>query len=303
LTAAAAVPLVACGRDKRRVPPGELVIATGGSGGVYYLYGQGIAEVVQARVPQLRPRVDVTSASADNMRRVAEGRAHIGFTQADTADKEAKGRTDVVALARVYDDYMHLVVPQESPVEKLLDLRGRNVAIGTAGSGTVDTVLRLFDVAGLDPDRDITAHRIGPQESATAMREGRIDAFFYSVGLPAGTVLTLGGWIPIRLVGIGEYAADLRKKYGPWYAEHTVPRSTYSMREPAVTIGVPNYLVVSANMAEATAYALTGALFDGRATLGRKHPAGELLNGRDAINTYPLRLHPGAARWYREHKL
>jgi TRAP transporter TAXI family solute receptor len=237
------------------------------------------------------------------MRRVASGRADMGFTQADTAAKEAGGKTDVVALARLYDDYLHLVVPQESPVQTLAQLRGNTVAIGDIGSGTLDTVLRLFDVAGIDPDRDVVARRIGPQDAAAALRDGKIDAFFYSVGLPAGTVLTLGGWIPIRLVGLAGYAAALRKKHGPWYAEHTVPRSTYSMSEPAVTVGVPNYLVVAATMPEATAYALTGALFTGRATLGDKHPAGDRLNERDAINTAPLQLHPGAQRWYREHKL
>jgi hypothetical protein len=108
--------------------------------------------------------------------------------------------------------------------------------------------------------------------------------------------------VAVRLVPIGQYADDLRAAYGQYYAEHTVPASTYELAAPVSTIGIPNYLVVSADMPEATGYALTRALFVEQGALRSAHPAAARLNAREAIYTFPLAMHPGATRWFREDK-
>jgi TRAP transporter TAXI family solute receptor len=294
-----------CDRDWPRVPAGQLRIATGSRGGVYFQYGTAIGVEVSKRLPQLHPSVLVTAASAENLQMVAEGRAEIGFTQADLAADAHSAGKPVVALARLYDDYLHLVVPASGPVQELEHLSGRRVSIGAQGSGTVFTVNRLLTLAGLNLDRSghpaLTAVRLGLDESALALREGGIDAFFFSGGLPVRAVRELAAAMPIRLVDMGRYAASLHESYGQFYAEHAVPTSAYDL--PGVTtIGVPNYLIVATSMPEATAEGLTRTLFEARAELARAHPAAERLNMREAIHTYPLKLHPGAMRYYRQAK-
>jgi TRAP transporter TAXI family solute receptor len=282
-------------------PSGPLRIATGSQTAVYYLYGGAIATLIRQKLPQVQPTVLVTAASAQNVKMVLEGSAEVGFTQADIAADTPNAPASLMALARLYDDYLHLVVPAASPVKELADLKGRRVSVGALGSGTVFTVNRLLTVARLNSERDIAVSRFGLDDSALALREGRIDAFFFSGGLPVRAIHDLAAAMPIRLVELGQYAATLRHDYGQFYAEHTVPASAYGL--PGVTtIGVPNYLIVAATMPEATAEALTRTLFDARTELARAHPAAERLNMREAIHTYPLKLHPGAMRYYRQAK-
>lgn len=289
-----------CPSGDDRVPAGQLRIATGSSGGVYYSYGKGIAEAVRRRIPELKPTVLETAASVQNLRMVAAGEAEIGFAQADTAAEAVAGGARVVALARVYDDYLHLVVRRDSPVTKLTDLRGKRVSIGARESGTIGTTHRLLERAGI-ADAEIEAHMLGLDASAAALLAGTIDAFFFSGGLPVGRVRELAAQLPLRLVPIGQYAGQLRARYGQYYAEHTVPESTYGL-PPVSTIGIPNYLVVSADLPEQTGYALTRTLFDEQAELEKAHPVAARLNPREAIYTHPLALHPGARRYFREIK-
>lgn len=292
-----------CDREPPRVPSGQLRVATGSKGGVYFTYGTAFGEEVGKRVPQLRPGVLVTAASAANLEMVAAGTAEVGFTQADLAADAHNAGSPVVALARLYDDYLHLVVPASGPVRELDHLKGRRVSVGALGSGTLFTVNRLLTVAGLKLDGpSLTAFRLGLDDSAVALREGRIDAFFFSGGLPVRAVHEIAAAMPIRLVEMGRYAALLRRDYGQFYTEHAVPASAYDLPDGVNTIGVPNYLVVADSMPDATAEALTRTLFDARAQLARAHPAAERLNMREAIHTQPLKLHPGAMRYYRQAK-
>jgi TRAP transporter TAXI family solute receptor len=289
-----------CPADDEAVPPGPLRIATGSPGGVYFSYGRGIAEAVRTRVPNLRPEVLETAASFQNLQMVRTGAAEIGFAQADTAAQAILTGARVKALVRLYDDYLHLVVREEGPIAQLPDLRGKRVSIGAAGSGTAFTVGRLLGVVDLDPDTAIQARQFGLDDSAAALERGDIDAFFFSGGLPTGRVAELARKVNLRLVPIAQYTSDLNK-FGQYYAEHTVPASIYGF-VAVQTIGIPNYLVVSADMPAATAYALTRTLFDEQPALRRAHPVAARLNSREAIFTHPVELHEGAARYFREEK-
>lgn len=301
LIAALCVTLLAgCPSNSDDAPGGPLRIATGSPGGVYFLYGGAIADIVRERFPDFDPSVLRTAASAENLRLVAEGNAEIGFAQADTsADFAEDGK--VVALVRLYDDYLHLVVRTGSGITSLAGLKGKRVSIGASESGTIGTTKRLLSTENIDPARDIQPFELGLDDSATALQNGAIDAFFFSGGLPVGRVAALAERGGIAMVSIGQYAADLRATFGQYYAEHTVPASTYGL--PTVTtLGIPNYLVVSRTMPEQTGYDLTRLLFDEQPTLQRAHPAAARLNSRSAIYTHPLPLHKGAQRYFKEIK-
>ncbi|WP_305784323.1 TAXI family TRAP transporter solute-binding subunit [Symbioplanes lichenis] len=277
--------------ERRRVR-----IATGSPTGVYHAVGTALAGLVRRELPGTETTVLATAASAENVRLVTSGGAEVGFTQADilTGDQPS-------ALARVYDDLLHLVVRADSPVTALGDLRGRRVSVGARGSGTVVTVDRLLAVARMAGTGQIQRRELSLDDSLAALGARDIDAFFFSGGLPVTGVQRLGSDAPIRIIGLAGWAPALRQTYTGVYEVRDVPASVYHV--PAVaTIAVPNLLVVPASLPESTAFDLTRLLLERRDVLAAAHPAAERLDIRSAIATSPVPLHPGAARYYRSVK-
>ncbi|MFD1931579.1 MULTISPECIES: TAXI family TRAP transporter solute-binding subunit [Nonomuraea] len=290
-----------CGRPRGTT---RLVIATGQRGGVYFDYGEGLAAAISAEYPDLRPEVITTGASLDNLRLVAGGRADVAFTLADSAALAVAGEApfaapqEVRALARLYDNYVHLVVRAGSGIVALGDLRGQRVSCGAAGSGTEIIARRLLALARLEPD---TVERLDLARSAAALASGSIDAFFFSGGLPTQTISELAGRRLVRLVDLRDHAEPMRRRHGEFYSPRTIPASAYGL--PACgSIGVPDYLVVRQDMAEDLSYELTGLLFSDRDALERAHPEARRLNVRSAFATDPVPLHKGAIRYYRESR-
>ncbi|WP_240134733.1 TAXI family TRAP transporter solute-binding subunit [Streptomyces sp. MUM 178J] len=299
--------LTACaGSDAPPRPTGEISVATGNRGGVYAAYGAGYAELLDQQLPGATAPVLYTGGSVDNLRRVGAGEARVAFTLADSAADAVAGRAPfsapvpVVALAALYDNYVQLVVPADSPVRSVTDLQGRRVSLGAVGSGTAVIAERILEVAGLSPDGDVDAERLDVRASASALAEGRIDAFFWSGGLPTAAITELRQNTPIRLVDLGNVVGALTRSYGELYTETTVPAVVYGEQSAVTTVSVPNFLVVRPDMPKAEAYWLTRLLFDGQQELIRAHPEARRLDRRTAIATYPLELHPGAEQWYRE---
>jgi uncharacterized protein len=303
---AAALPVIADRGDGDDYPAGLLRVATGPPGGVYHAYGTGLAEAVRRELPRLDPVVSATAASVQNLRLVGTGQAEVGFALADSAADAVLGRGSfsrplpVVALARLYDNYLQLVVRADGPVRTLADLRGRRVDTGAAASGTEVTAARVLAVAGLDATRDLRRSRLGLDDAVAALAAGRIDAFFWSGGLPTAAVAGLARAVPVRLIPLDGTVRALRERFGDFYSETAVPATAYGLADAVGTVGVPNYLMVGAAMPAATAYRLTRLLFDRRPELVAAHPEARRLNLRSAIATYPVPLHPGAERCYRE---
>lgn len=304
---AAAAAIGGCGREPG-YPSATLRIATGGKGGVYFAYGTAIAEVVRRHLPRLDPEVLVTAASVENLLGVAGGDAEVCFTLADSAALAHAGLPpfpaplDIAALARLYDNYLHVVVHPAVDAHTVSGLRGRAVSVGAPGSGTELIAQRVLDLAGVDVDGDIGAVHLGVDDSATALRDGTIDAFFFSGGLPTAAVATLAENMQVRLLDTGSIVAGLRERYGQTYSERTIPASAYGLGEPVATVGVPNYLIVATGMADDLAHDLISVMFGNRETIALAHPEGRRLDRVSAINTYPIPLHNGAQRYYREAK-
>lgn len=293
--------MTGCGRPPRTAP---LVIATGQRGGVYFEYGEGLAAAISAEDPGLRPHVITTGASLDNLRLLAEGRADVSFTLADSAALAVAGQEPftapqpVRALARLYDNHVHLVVRAGSGIVSLADLRGKRVSCGAPGSGTAIITHRLLALARVVP---VTIERLDLARSASALAAGSIDAFFFSGGLPTQTISELAARRLIRLVDLRDHAEPMRRRHGEFYSPRTIPASTYGL--PACgSIGVPDYLVVRQDMVEDLAYELTGLLFSDRDALEHAHPEARRLNVRSAFATHPVPLHQGAIRYYRESR-
>lgn len=287
-----------------------LSIATGGTGGVYYPYGGGIAKVLNDTLPGVRATAEVTAASVDNLKLVRDGKADVAFTLADTLADAVAGRgafngqpVPAASLAVLYSNYTHVVTLASSGIGGLGDLRGHVVSTGSPGSGTEVIALRLLRAAGLEPDRDVTRQALGVSESAGALKDGKVAAFFWSGGLPTAAIQDLAHTpgTTVRLLPTAEWLPTLQREHGGLYFPLAVPAGAYPGVEAAVpVVGVANVLVVHQSMAEPLAYDITRVLFDKQSELAAIHPEARNLSLDRAAGESPAAFHPGATRLYRE---
>jgi uncharacterized protein len=287
-----------------------LSIATGGTGGVYYPYGGGLAKVLNDNLPGVRATAEVTAASVDNLKLIRDGGADIAFVLADTLADAVAGRgafegrpVPARSLAVLYSNYTHLVSLASSGIRTAADLRGKVVSTGSPGSGTEVIAIRVLGAAGLDPDRDVTRQGLGASESAGALADGKIAAFFFSGGLPTAAVQDLAHTpgITIRLIPTADQLPALQRDYGPLYFPLEMPASAYrGTGGPVAVVGVANVLVVNASMPDALAYDITRLLLDKRADLVAIHPEARHLSPETASAPSPAPFHPGAVKLYRE---
>ncbi|MFJ2033974.1 TAXI family TRAP transporter solute-binding subunit [Streptosporangium sp. NPDC087985] len=300
--------LTACSASSDGRTMAHVRVATGGTKGVYYSYGQELAKVLNGRLEGVDASVDPTAGSVENLQRIADSRSTLAFVAADAAADAVEGRgpfsepLPIRAVARVYDDFVHLVVSSASSARDITGLRGLRVSVGSPSSGTELIANRMLSIAGLDWKKDIRRVRLGINESANALRNGDIDAFFWSGGLPTSGVTELSQSVPVRLLPLGELVDEMRERYGPSYRRATIPIGTYSTAAEVTTIAVPNYLVTNASTDSGLIRRLTWVLFARRDEMARAVPAVALLDRRAAIATVPVPLHDGALRYYRDVK-
>ncbi len=283
-------------------------IATGGTGGVYYPYGGGIAKVLNENLPDVRATAEVTAASVDNLKLIRDGRADVAFTLADTLADAIAGRgafegrpVPAVSLAVLYSNYTQLVTTPGSGVESAADLRGKTISTGSPGSGTEVIALRVLRAAGLDPDRDLTRQGLGVAESAGALKDGKVAAFFWSGGLPTAAVQDLAHshGVSLRLLPTVEYIPALQREFGDFYFPLQIPAGTYrGVDTPVAVAGVANVLVVNRSMSEALAYDITRLLFEKKSELTAIHPEAAHLSPDRAKSGSPAPFHAGAIRFY-----
>nr|WP_222131745.1 TAXI family TRAP transporter solute-binding subunit [Pseudonocardia sp. C8] len=286
-------------------PPPRLVIAGGVRPGVYIALAKALAEIWQERLRlPAHPEVLTTAGSTQNMQLLTSGGATVAISQVDVAADIATGVTGPgapLALARLYDDVTHLVVRRDSRFRTLDDLRGARVSIGPAGSGYQPIALRLLEVAGFGADGLGERAELGLGDAISGLRANRIDAFFWSGGVPTDGIRALAAELPIRLLDLGAVLDRMRERF-PVYSVGTVPANTYGLPGPVSCLSVRNVLLVTAGMDDATAHALIDAAFDEQPRLARTSPAAVTIDSRSAIGTQPVPLHPGAIEFYRSTK-
>jgi uncharacterized protein len=287
---------------------GRLSIATGGTAGVYFVYGGGLAKVISSNMEGYRATAETTSASVDNLILIQKGSSDIAFTLGDTALDAVQGReafkekVPMQALAQIYDNYTQVVAKRGSGIETIADLKGKRVSVGAPNSGTEVIADRILEEAGIDPKTGIKREGLGVDESVQAMKDGSIDVFFWSGGLPTGAVTDLTTSEKITLLDTTEFTEALKQKYGDVYQNSTIPSGTYKgVSEDVPTIAVPNYLVVNEKMDEQLAFDLTKLLFDHKQDLVAVHPEAKNLDPQKAKEVIaPIELHPGAQRYFDE---
>ena len=287
----------------------QMSIATGGTGGVYYPYGGALANILTDELDDANVTAEVTAASVDNMLLIESGDSEIAFVLGDTAFDANQGNAPFEtavpgrALATLYNNYTQIVVKSDSGINTVADLAGKRVSVGAPGSGTEIIADRIMTAAGLDPKEDIEREQLGIAESAGAMKDGKVDAFFWSGGLPTSAITDLGATpnMSIKLLPHGDVTAALQAEYGAVYSTATIPADTYPGQTEAVdVVVVPNVLVVNESMDEQLAYDITRILFEFQPDLAAAHPAANELTLENATKNSPIEYHPGALRYYEE---
>ena len=236
-------------------------------------------------------------------------RGYPAFTLADTLDAVAgrgafEGRAvPAASLAVLYSNYTQLVSTSGSGISSLVGLRGKVISTGAAGSGTEVIALRMLRAAGLDPARDVTRHALGASESAGALKDGKVAAFFFSGGLPTAAIQDLAHTpgVAISLIPTADTLDTLQRDHGHLYFRLDIPANSYrGLTQSVASVGVANVLVVNRSMAEDLAYDITRVIFEKRAALAAIDPEASHLSLGHARSGSPAEYHPGAQRYFRE---
>jgi TRAP transporter TAXI family solute receptor len=262
-------------------PSGELAIAAGERGGMYFDFATLLAE----QLVDVRGRALETEGSLANLALLASGEAQVALALADSALVADPG-LELRALGRVYENYLQLVVRVDDPARGPADLAGRTVSLGAEGSGASLSGERMLVALGLRDSVRVEHLRLG--DAAEALAQRRIDALLWSGGVPTPTLAGLPG---IRLLPLAELVPDLRAAHGSVYEQVPVPVGVYGATREVPTIGVANLLVCRASLPDDVAAAVTRTLISRAAAL--------VPDVRSLIGTAGLPLHPGAATTYR----
>ena len=289
----------------------NISIGTGGTGGVYYPMGGGLAAVLSKYVPGMQATAEVTGGSVDNLKLIGTEKPYIGFTMADAGldalkgqDKFKGNQVPLRTLMVLYPNRMHLVSVEGKGVNKIGDLKGKRISTGSPGSATEVMAFRILEAAGIDKDKDVKRERLGVAESVNAMKDNKIDAFFWVGGLPTAAVTDLANTpgTKIKLIDHSEVVAKMNQKYGNLYVEDTIPKSVYKgMDADNKQATVMNLLVTHEKMDEKTAYNIVKAVFDHKPDLVAVHKEAEnfkLENQKAAAS--PIPFHPGAMKYFAE---
>jgi TRAP transporter TAXI family solute receptor len=289
----------------------NISIATGGTGGVYYPLGGGIAAALSKHVPGMEATAEVTGGSVDNLKLIGSGKPYVGLAMVDASLDAYRGegkfsgnKVPVRTLMILYPNRMHVVSVEGRGVNKIADLKGKHVSTGSPGSATEVMAFRVIEAAGLDKDKDIKRERLSVAESVNAMKDNKIDAFFWVGGLPTAGVTDLANTpgTKIKMIDHADLVPAMNKKYGNLYVEDVIPKATYrGMDADNHQATVMNILVAGANMDDKTAYNIVKTIFDRRQDLINTHQEAanfKLENQKNAAS--PIPFHPGAIKYFAE---
>lgn len=289
----------------------NLSIATGGTGGVYYPLGGGLAAALSKHVPGMQATAEVTGGSVDNLKLVGSGKPYIAFTMADAAqdaqqgvDKFKGNKVPLKTLMVLYPNRMHVATIEATGIKSMADLKGKRVSTGSPGSATEVMAFRVIEAAGLDKDKDMKRERLGVAESVNALKDRKIDAFFWVGGLPTAAVTDLANTpgTKLKMIDHAEVVGKMNQKYGPLYIEDTIPKAVYKgMDTGNKQATVWNILVSHETMSDQEAYTIVKTIFDKRDDLIAVHKeAANFKLETQKASASPIPYHPGAAKYFAE---
>jgi uncharacterized protein len=286
-------------------------IGTGGTGGVYYPLGGAMANVLTKYLPGVQATAEVTGGSVDNLKLIGTGQSEIGFTMADAAldalkgqDKFKSAKVPLQSLLVLYPNRMHVVTVEGTGVDKIADLKGKRISTGSPGSATEVMAFRVMEAAGLDKDKDVKRERLSVAESVNAIKDRKIDAFFWVGGIPTAAVTDLAATpgVTMKLLDHGDLAEKMNAKYGKLYSAGVIKAGAYpGQTKDNQIVDVWNILVTGERMSDDVAYSIVKTLIEKKDELVAVHKEAEAFSLENQVQERsPIPFHPGALKYFQE---
>ena len=287
-----------------------IVISTGGTGGVFYPYGGGLAQLLSKKLPETQATAEVTGGSVDNVKLLATGDAEIGFSTVDSAYDGFKGEAaykdvgpqKIATLAVLYPSVLHTVASKSSGIKTVADIKGKRASVGSAGSSTESIADRVLAAAGLDPMKDVTRDNLGVAESVGALKDGKVDVFFWIGGVPTAAVrdLVSTNGNEVTFINTGDLATGLAEKYPGVYSPAVLKKGAYDgLAEDLPVLGVDNVLLVPEALDGGLVKEVLAAIFDNLAEVAAIHPVAKQLKLETAAAKTAVPYHPAAIEFYK----
>lgn len=288
-----------------------IAIGTGGTGGVYYPIGGALANLISKNLPNTQATAQVTGGSVDNLKLIGSGQSEIGFSMADAALDAVKGEdkfkghpVQLRTLMVLYPNIMHVVSIEGTGVNTMADLKGKRVSTGAPGSATEVMAFRVIEAAGLDKDKDMKRERLSVAESVNALKDRKIDAFFWVGGLPTAAVTDLGATpgVKIKLIDHADLVDKMNAKYGNLYAAATIKNGIYPGQDKDNKVtAVWNILVTGDKMTDQEAYDVVKLMVEKNADLVAVHQEAKSFSLNNQVKTNSsVPWHPGAVKYFTE---
>jgi len=282
-----------------------VTIATGGASGPYNIIGTSLAEIY-VKIFGVNSKTQTTGASVENVNLLTLGKVDMALALSDVVSDAVEGKnnfdapiTNIQQIAVLYPNVIQLVATQDSGIKNIEDLKGKRIAVGAQGSGTEVNARTLLEGFGLTYD-DVEVDYLGFADAADAMKAGKIEAAFFSSGLPNSSLLELEQGLDLQLVTINQDTLGKLIETKPYFKTFEIPVGTYGNDAAIPTAAVMNALLVRSDMSEDDVYKLTKALFDNLEGLKNAHQAAADISLETAQQGMVAPIHPGAKKYYDE---
>jgi len=284
-------------------------IASGWVVGVYFPLAGAISRIAHEKLPDIKITVESSGASVANAKLIATGDADLAILQNDIAFYALQGTKPIFdkavpnirGVAALYPEHCQIHARVDAKIASVKDLKGKRVAVGPLGSGTEQNAIQILDAYGLKFEDLGKVERLSAAESADYLKDGRIDAAFYTTGVGASAIVDPAMMIPTMIVPIDGAEADALVKKYPFYAKDKVPGGIYKGIDKDVpTVAVLAILVAKAELEEDIVYRITKAMWENISRIETAHAKGKEVKLEKALIGLPIPLHPGADKFYKE---
>lgn len=282
-----------------------VTIATGGASGPYNIIGTSLAEIY-AKTFGVNAKTQTTGASVENVNLLTQGKVDMVLALSDVVTNAVEGTedfkepiTNIQQVAVLYPNVIQIVASEKSGIKNIEDLKGKRIAVGDQGSGTEVNARTLLEGFGITYD-DIKVDYLGFADAADAMKAGKIEAAFFSSGLPNSSLLELEQGIKLQLVTINQDKLKQIIENKPYFKTFEIPAGTYGNDAAIPTTAVMNALLIRSDISEEDGYKLTKALFENLDGLKNAHQAANDISLETAQEGMVAPIHPGAKKYYEE---
>lgn len=299
--------MTGCSSSGNEAKPVYLQMGTGGTGGVFYPIGVGIASILGEKT-NFEVSVEATKASVENNRLLDAGQIDIGMASFPTSIKAVKGDAPfekpipVCALFQMYENPVHLIVMKDSAIKEINDLKGKKISVGNPGSGNKEVADAFFQgVLGWQENVDYVPYHLSYTESVEAFKTGQIDAALFDTPAPTSSIIDLASWKPIRLLSVPANLLNNAQGYAQNFVMKTIPSGVYlGVDEPVETIAHGNWLIARQDMPEEYGYTIVKTIFENLPEIEKVHAVAKELTPELGARTGGMPLHSGAEKYFKE---